>query len=465
MSSEPTYRFPPSEGRPRLLGLSAPKLVILGAGAIGALACLVVLHSLLAGLGCVVAAVAWAWLPLSGRPVHEWVGPTAAHLSAPRTAIAPPRLHTFGDLRGSPTSLQRDAPSLPSLEGLQYGALETVDGELGIARIGHRVSFTLSLSGPAFSLTDGPAKARAVSSWADVLAACSQGRLRRLQLTERAVPENGERQLAWLDGLGADANGEAVSLYSTHVSRLVPSALSHSLHLSAVLEGGIRREGEMAHDYEWLSQTLQSCGFSTRPLCQGDLSNLVSSVLDPMTPQATELGGRGSWQRSWSQIRFERSCHTCFEAISLPQLAVGPDWLFPLLGEVESDTTRTLSLHLELASAQAGLRRAERAALHVEEEESIRARWGFRSGARHASLAEAALTREAELAAGFPDARFVLLADVAAEDPEELEARARSLVTSAARAGVGLRRLYGRQAEGLAAIAPLGALQLGGGWS
>jgi hypothetical protein len=125
---------------------------------------------------------------------------------------------------------------------------------------------------------------------------------------------------------------------------------------------------------------------------------------------------------------------------------------------------RTLALHVELARPDLAIRRAERAVVSHESDEAIRARWGFRSGAREQQAHEAALDRELELASGYADARFALLASVTTTSEEELTGASRALVSQAAASHVELRRCYNRQAEALVATLPLGVVRLRGGW-
>src|SRR5207253_6079917 len=129
-------------------------------------------------------------------------------------------------------------------------------------------------------------------------------------------------------------------------------------------------------------------------------------------------------------------------------------WAWPLVAGDGCAPPRTLALHLELAPPAVGLRRAERAVLARAGEEATRARWGFRTGARRTQEAEAALEREAELAAGFADTRFALVVDVAAPDVERLEAACRQVRGQAAQTHVQLRRLWGQQPQALVATLP-----------
>jgi hypothetical protein len=171
-----------------------------------------------------------------------------------------------------------------------------------------------------------------------------------------------------------------------------------------------------------------------------------------------------SWRAGWGSITVDGSIHACFEATAFPRVPVGPEWAWPLVLAEHPVVRRTLALHVELQRPEAALRHAERAVVAHESDEALRSKWGFRSGARREQELVAALSRESELAEGFADARFALLVDLAAATEVELTTAARALLSQAAHGHVELRRLYGRQAQGLVATLPLGVVRLQGGW-
>ena len=460
MNGPDTYRFAPGAPKGLLLGLSLAQLGLIGAGLGASMLALTFLHSVVVGLGVLGAFAGWTWLPVSGRPVHAWSAPVLSQLVAPRRAAAPlavhdrPRAHRHRDgaaLGGRP---------LPGLERLRIEAAPGDRLALGLARLGRRASFTLAVAGPSFALADEADQAGVIGSWAGVLASCAAGSLRRLQLTERVIAEPGTEQAAWLASIEDSADPAALGIYRAHLDHLLAGAVRHELYLTAAVTKAEAAPDECVA----LTRALEAAGFGARALRSDELAGLVASILSPDVAgpedRSPEAAGPQAWARSWSQMRTDGACHVCFEAAELPRVPVGPDWAWPLVSADVSPGVRTMALHIELLPAEAGLRRAERAALGVEGDAAVRARWGFRSGARQGHVAAAVTEREAELAVGLSDARFALVAGVAGSSPEAAEEAARGLVASAARAQVRLRRLHGRQAEGLAALVPAAALRL-----
>ena len=333
---------------------------------------------------------------------------------------------------------------------------------------------TLALTGPRFALVEPEGQAGVVSGWGRLLATCAAAGIRRLQLTERTVPDPGAAQWRWLADAATPAAPSVLSAYAEHLGAVVGAAVRHEAYLTVVFDGGDDLAERAGTAGARLVGLLEGAGVVGRPVGAPELSDLLRRMVDPdfealagVRPAghepAARLAPRG-WRSRWGSVLTDGAHHACFEASELPRTPVGPAWAWPLVAGDGAPLRRTLSLHIELAPPAAGLRRAERAVLAQVGEEAARARWGFRSGARRAAATEATLARESELAAGFADARFSLLLAVATQEEGELEAVCRRAQAQAAQAQVELGRLWGRQAEALVATLPLGLLRLGGGW-
>ena len=464
MNAPDTYRFAPGGSKGLLLGLTGLQVGLIGGGLGAALAAVMALHSVVLGLGVLGVVSGWTWLPVSGRPVHAWSAPVASKLLGRRRAAAPLAVHARPQRSAHPIARFSGAPALPGLGRLRIEQAPGEGAPIGLARLGRQASFTLAVAGPSFALADRADQAGVIGAWAGVLASCAAGSLRRLQLTERVISEPGRDQAAWLASVERGADPSALGIYRAHLDRLLRVAARHELYLSAV----VSRPDAATDECGGLVQALEAGGFGARALGPDELGGLVASILTPDVGGGPEgcsgsSPGPRSWARSWSQIRTEGVCHACFEAAELPRVPVGPDWAWPVVTAEVSPGVRTMALHIELVAPEAGLRRAERAALGVEGDAALRDRWGFRSGARQASVVAAITEREAELAGGLPDARFALVAAVAGPSPEAAEDAARAFVAGAARAQISLRRLHGRQAEGLGALVPAVGLHLGNG--
>jgi hypothetical protein len=461
VSEPPTYRFGPRPQRGVTLGLGPGQLLGLGAGLAVALGLMLARHVAL-GVVVLVATGAWSFVPVRGRKAHDWVAPIFSQLAGQRGAPAPLAVRSFGTGTkplGGRGGEERAGFDLPGLRALEVAELESPVGPVGLVLGAGPLSFTLAICGRRFALEDEHLQAAIVGSWGQVLSAAAAGRIRRLQLTERAVPESGVSQLQWLSEADTHGDEGLVASYRAHLQSCLQGALRHEVYLTAALGGRFRAKDGAADECAALVELLRSSGFEARPLPARSLRLLLASMLHGHSRSS------GTWERRWELVRAEGTCHACFEAAELPRVPVRADWTWPLLQGAPPKTARRWALHIELAPPAAGLRRAQRAVLSHDSEEALRARWGFRSGARTTDEADSERMREQELAAGFADARFVLLMAVDAPDPEALEAAARAAQSQAAACGVELRRLYGQQAEALASSLPLARLKLAGGWS
>ena len=276
------------------------------------------------------------------------------------------------------------------------------------------------------------------------------------------MPESGVPQLRWLAEARCPSDPDVLASYRAHLEDCTSGALRHEVYLTAALDSRVAH-AEAAEECAALVELLHSAGFEARPLRARALRWLLASMLHGEAPGRPRAAL--TWERRWDLVRTEGASHACFEVVELPRVPVRADWTWPLLQTTPPGTSRRWALHVELAPPAAGLRRAQRAVLSHEGDEALRAKWGFRSGARTLYEADSARTREQELASGFADARFALLLAVSAADPPALASAARAAEAQAAACGVELRRLHGQQADALAASLPLARLHLAGGWS
>ncbi len=216
-----------------LLGLSLPQLITL------AVAVLSVVGALYAGGGILLAYTApiWlacavlTWVPAGGRKLIEWVPVTfrwawrvtGGHLIYRRRVVKPRPAGTL--------ALPGDAAALR----------EYVDPETEAAMIHdphqHTLTAVIGLSHPAFVLLDPGEQERRVTAWGRVLATtCRSGRIARLQVLERTLPDSGTGLAEWWDTHG-DADGSwAATTYQELIERAGPAGERHATTLSLALD-------------------------------------------------------------------------------------------------------------------------------------------------------------------------------------------------------------------------------------
>ena len=484
MTETPTYHFAPRHEN-GVLGLARSQVVAGSVGVVLSLVAVLGARQPLAGLACIGLGALVAFTPISGRPLVTWFAPLSAQLIGRGRAKAPLARNRLRPGRGIEMGHQSGPIRwhLPGVGRCVIRRVPTDFGEVGVADVsgGNRAaSLTFALSGPRFGLTDPDEQARALGSWGQLLGALAREskELKRLQLTERLVPDDLGGQWRFLASLGSVADPSAQRIYRSQLESLAGQAVRHEVLLTVTLGRSSRNEQAIATECARLADLLDAAGFVAHPLSAVALARSLRSILDPESTILDELDGDdpldgeleaglhapGSWQTGWASVRTDSGWHASFEASGLPRLPVGPEWAWPLVLAEQPLDRRTLALHLELARPDLAIKRAERAVMSEESDEAMRARWGFRSGARQEQSHDAALNREIELATGFADARFSLLVTVSATSEEELSTCARALVSQGAQSHVELRRLYGRQAEALVATLPLGIVRFAGGW-
>jgi len=482
--NEPTtYHFGPRDKRGVAFGLDPAQAAVLGLGLAMSLLLVLAAHLVLPGLGALALAAGVAFTPMKGRPAHAWAGPIAAHLLGEHKATAPVSIHR---LRLGPA--RRSAPSddqterdderagwqLPGLKALRIEQARDLPGDVAIARVGRGgpMSFTLKVTTPHFALADAEDQNRMVSAWGALLQACATARLERVQVTERVAPESGLAQVSWVLRRKRDLDLSTLMSYAEQVGEARALSVRHDLYVTAFTGGRGHDATSAASACARLTEAMAQAGFEANPLSAQALVRLVGDMLEPrrrdlpFTRQgsAARASAPGAWERSWRHVAAGGACHACYEATELPRIPVGADWAWALVEAPGTSTWRTSALHVELSPASKGLRRAQRAVLANEADDALRERHSFRVGAKQVAQTQAALEREAELAAGHADARFVLLVSVGARSEEDLERACAQMETQAAQCQVELARLYGQQPEGLVATLPLGLLRLKGGW-
>ena len=169
----------------------------------------------------------------------------------------------------------------------------------------------------------------------------------------------------------------------------------------------------------------------------------------PTPPPAT---GR---EVRWDAVRTGRTWHRTFWVAGWPTGPLHPGWLEPLLHE--SPSSRTLTVAFTPLSARASRKRLNHDTAAADLALQIRDRHAVRVPDQLARAHADIRQRDAELSAGHPELAYLALLDIAAPEPDALDAASAEIADLAARAGiVDLRPLHGRHHHTLAATLPLG---------
>jgi len=155
----------------------------------------------------------------------------------------------------------------------------------------------------------------------------------------------------------------------------------------------------------------------------------------------------------WGAVRHDSGWSTTLQVVRPPSRPVTGDFLGHLL--IGVDAQRRLSiLYVPTAMATAE-RRAQTQQVATESEQTLRARWGFGTSARHARAWQDAARREEDLVDGRTVYRIVWLITVTAPSLAQLDAAVGQVDAAARRCALELRRLAGSQRQAFGWTLPL----------
>ncbi len=300
--------------------------------------------------------------------------------------------------------------------------------------------------------------------------------IHRLQWVERGLPDNGAAVLNYLDEeMKQTPWSECVRSYSALLAEAKPVSKRHEVMLAISVRSRRRERSrpEAAADLEsctLLEQevrsvsaqlasaelTVEGC-LSPRSLCRA-FRSAVEHRPAPAGERPPSPESPAAWPHaaevSWSCYRTESTWHATYWIAEWPRVDVGPDFLGPLLLQVEA--RRTVSMTMEPVSPAKAAREAEQARTADTADSELRRRGGFMATARRRREEEGVVRREVELADGHAQFRFTGYVTVTSASEESLEKECTRVEQVAAQSRLELRRLYGQQDEAFTWTLPLG---------
>jgi hypothetical protein len=511
--SERTYRFAPHPQGGFMLGLRIPQLagmVLAGTLALGMLN-LGGLPGLALALLLLGMAASVLLVPVRGHTLEQWAPLTIRFLLARYTRQA--RFKTqraqAGHLVTLPSGgLDPQRPLDPESWPAELADLELLEGEL--ARYDH-ASFgavkdrrartytaALQVRGKAFALLDPQEQERRLADYGAVLSALARddSPTRRVGWIERTIPADGDAlgnhllQAKRGDATLDDPPEELVS-YLKLIGRAGDVADEHELLFTIQIDA--RRAGSkraiarmgggdlgalavLAGEVGQLIELLDSAEITvTGILTRRGLAGAIRDAYDPWGRQARHrkpdrlqstdgqiaphTAGPAFRQEHWSHIASDGALHCTLWAAEWPRIDVRALFLQPLL--MDSRTTRTIAMCMELVGPSRAIKQAERAATETATEQSLRARIGQRTSQRQAQRDHATSSRERELAEGHAAVRYTTYVTVSVPSSKRdalanLENDVSRVELEAKRAPLRLERMWGQQAEAFTYTLPLG---------
>ncbi len=489
-----SYRFGPLERRGLLGGVSAGQALTLVIGAAVAIVAIDQAPSAsgaLEGTLALALAIGTATVRLGGRTAGEWApvaGAYALRLAGGRVRFRSPApslgMSWIPGRRGrEQTSLRSQRPQAPAavrdVSVIETRYRDRTVGALSERR-GRRLTAVLACRVVAFALLDPEAQERRLAHWGLVLSGAASSAVRRLQWIERTAPAQGDELARWLH----DAKDPAIPLrgapiVESYLELIASSAQVTQAHevLIAVQVDGDRIRGRgrdtvsraLVEAAERVAQSLEAAQVSVLgALSSGQIARVMRTAFDPYA--GTELAAletvdsdrdgleeRNAWplgaQEHWEHYRSDGAHHATYWIGGWPRVDVSPMFMDAMLGR--SSVVRTVAVTFEPIAPERSTREVEAAVTRDRADRDLRRRFGQAETARQRQAQDAAIRREAELAAGHSEVRLAGFVTVSGRDELELRRACAEVLEHGARARLELHRMYGQQADAFTFTLPL----------
>jgi hypothetical protein len=483
-----TYRFGPVERRGILGQVRAGQAAVVAAGAILAIVTLDREPTPAGGFLGVIgfgASLALAFAPIARRTAEEW-GPIALSFAL-RRLTGRITFRSRAPTGGTPASehvtpwhrrLGRSVPD-PTVKGVRILEVPYQDRAIGVfsEERRRRLTAVLACRVIAFSLLDPEAQERRLARWGQILSGAAAGAIRRIQWLERTVPAQGDELARWLHDERDPAvplrGTPAIESYLELIGTTTRASQEHELLIAVQIDprhaGDTSGTQALIDQTERISEGLEAAEVSVLgALGAGQLARVLRTAFDPYAraelaaldaadPAREGLAETNAWplgaREHWEHYRSDGALHATFWIGAWPRVDVSPMFMDALLGR--SSVVRTVAVTFEPLATERSTREAEAAVTRDRADRELRHRFGQAETARQRQAQEAAVRREAELAAGHAEVRLAGFVTVSGRDRDDLRRACSEVHEQAVRARLELHRMYGQQADAFALTLPL----------
>ena len=411
-----------------------------------------------------------AVIPAGGRKVIEWVPIVARWIARTYLGQLIYRRRVIKPRPAGTLALPGDAAPLREWEDPETGAAMIQDPHA------QTLTAILGVSHPAFVLLDPGEQQRRVSGWGRVLAAaCRSGRIARIQVSERTLPDSGTGLAEWWRTHGTDDGSWAATTYAELIERAGPAGERHATTISLALDmkaasrqirtsgGGMRGAAAvLRQEMTTLTTALRAAELtSTGWLTPGEVAVILRSAYDPAAAPALErhgdLGrdlataGPVAVTETWDRLRSDSAFHAVLWISEWPRSQVYPGFLAPLV--LSNGILRTLALHYTPVRADQAARDLRKKKTELISDQAQRRKIGQIEDAATSAELDDVLQQEADLTAGHGVLRVSGLVSVSAPTVDELDAAVAAVEQAAIQASCETRRLVGQQAQAFTAAA------------
>lgn len=347
------------------------------------------------------------------------------------------------------------------------------------------VTAVVRVSAPAFVLLDSSEQARRVGGWGHALAGlCQGGRIARVQVLERTIPDPGDELAQWWAEHGHRGGDWSSQIYSELIRQAGPATERHETYIAISLGlkiagrqvrqagGGMRGASQiLASEMRSFGRALHSAGVSVHHwLGARDIAEVIRSAYDPHSVAA--MSRRGSLSadaagvdpaaagpvavdEAWGYIRTDSGWHAVYWIIEWPRVEAHASFLHPLL--YVPGVRRNLSIVAQPLPIKRALREVQRDKVEHLVDSAQRRRFGQLETEMQREELRDVERRERELVSGHGDMRWAGFVSVSADSREALDEACSVLETAATQALVDVKLLGAQQAEAFVAAAlPLG---------
>jgi hypothetical protein len=471
LSDAAAVKFSRLPKRGVLLGLSVPRLSAAASGVVVFIGALFTggADATLWAAPLWLLAAALAWTPVAGRHAADWIPLIAAWWSRKAAGQTRYRRRVTTTRPAGTLALPGEAAALRQHVDLETGAVMVHDPHRGtlvaICEVTH----------PSFLLLDASEQDRRVAAWGRVLsAACRSGRIARLQVLERTLPDSGRGLASWWAERGHDDGSWVARVYRELIDRAGPTGERHVTTVSVALDlrtaarairaagGGMRGSAAvLRQEMATLLTALRAAELNPGPWYTPERLALdLRSAYDPEAAGRLEdaavgrdpaLAGPIGVEEEWGSLRTDSAHHAVLWISEWPQARVYPGFLSPLL--LTSGVRRTVSIVYDPVRPDHAAREIRKRKTEYLSDQVQRARMGQLEDARHSAELQDVMQQEADLIAGHGALRYTGLIAVSAADLERLEAATASVEQAAVQSSIDTRRLVGQQAAAFTAAA------------
>ena len=449
-----------------LLGLSLPQLIVLAIGVLS------VVGALYAGGGILLAwtAPVWvlcavlAWTPVGGRKLIEWVPVTVRWLlrtAARQTAF---RMRVVKPRPAGTLALPGDAAALREWEDPETGAAMIHDPHA------QTLTAIVAVSHPAFVLIDAGEQERRVATWGRVLAtACRSGRIARLQICERTLPDGGSGLVEWWRRHGQDDESWTSTVYRELIDRAGPAGERHATTISVALDmraaarqvrtsgGGIQGAAAvLRQEMTALTTALRAAELTvTGWLTPPEVAVILRAAYDPAAAASLErhgdigrslaTAGPVAVTETWDRLRSDSAHHAVLWISEWPRSQVYPGFLAPVL--LSSGIQRAFSLICTPIRSDQAARDIRKKKTELISDAVQRQKMGQIEDASQTAEYGDVLQQEADLTAGHGVLRYTGLISISAPTVDELDTAVAAIEQAAIQSSCETRRLLGQQAQ------------------